>query len=542
VVADPATGSLVMLLGGSHGSLAPVPGPAVPTGGSKPSSLAIADLNGDGSQDVVAGNDGSKSVSVLLGDGAGGLVAAAKSPFPTGGARPASVVVGHFNDDGKPDVAVVHQSSGDVSVMLGDGLGGLTRAPGSPASTHGFHPRPVAAGDFNSDGKLDLAVANESGNVVVLAGDGAGRLTHAGASPFGLTPAAMGAGDFNADGRLDVAVANATGTIAILLGNGAGGLSRLPAAIPVSPAGIAPSSLVVADLDLDGRLDLAVANSGGADVSILLGDGAASFAPAPGTPVPTGGAVPSALALGQMNGDGKLDLVAVNAGSASVAVLLNAVPSASFVSFPASPLPGETVTFAYSAVGAIDSLDWDLDGNGLYDDAQGPAAARTFAAPGTYRVGLRVTDLDGSVTTSMQTIVVGTPVAAPGLAPVAVPAYQALMSPFPIVRVTGRTARRGARIKELAVLAPAGAKVSVRCRGKGCPFRAWRRTMGRKPLSVKPLGGRFLPAGVTLEVRVSEANKIGKYVKLVIRKRRPPVRSDLCLASGSSRPTPCPAT
>ena len=347
----PSAGKVAILLGSGRGALAPAPVPSVQTGGTKPSAVAIADLNGDGRQDLVVANDGSNNVSVLLGDGGGGFSAAAKSPFLTGEARAVSATIGDFNGDAKTDVAVVNFSSGNVSVMLGDGLGGLARAPGSPTSTNGLHPGPAAAGDFNGDGKLDLAVANESGNVVVLKGDGTGRLSRAGASPFGLSPTGLGAGDFNADGKLDVAVANATGTVTILLGNGTGGLSLLPAAAPVNIVGTAPTSLAVADLDFDGRLDIAVANAGSGNVSVLRGDGGGRFGPAPGTPVSTGGTSPSALALGEMNGDGKLDLVAVNAGSASVAVLLNAVTPATFVSFPASPVVGEQITFAYSSVG-----------------------------------------------------------------------------------------------------------------------------------------------------------------------------------------------
>jgi PKD repeat protein len=543
VIANSAAGTVEVMLGGDRGTLAPSPVPPVATGGSKPSAVAIADFNNDGKQDVVAANDGSKNVSLLLGNGAGGLVAPAMSPYSTTGTRPTSVTVGDFNGDANLDVAVVHLSSGNVALMLGDGQGGLARGPGSLTSTSGSHPGPAAASDFNADGKLDLAVANESGNVVVLAGDGAGRLSKAGASPFGLTPTGLGAGDFNGDGKLDVAVANESGTVSILLGNGTGGLSRLPAPVPVNQAGADPSALVVADLNFDGRLDIAVANAGSDDLSVLFGDGTGHFAPAPGTPVPTGGAEPSALALGEMNGDGKVDLVAVNKAGASAAVLLNAITSARFVSLPAAPRAGEQVTFAYSATDAVTNLEWDLDGNGAFDDARGPIAGRVFLAPGPYPISLRVTDLDGAVTTSTQTITVGTAGANFSIAPIAAaPSSPVLMRPFPIVRVAGRTDPRGARIRKLTVRAPLGAKVTVRCSGKGCPFRKWRGTAGRKALSVKPLGGRFLRAGVTLEVRVYKPNEIGKYTKLVVMKRRSPARTDLCLTPNSSNPMRCPAT
>jgi hypothetical protein len=376
-----------------------------------------------------------------------------------------------------------------------------------------------------------------------MTGDGTGRLSRGGSSPFGLAPAALGAGDFNGDGKLDVAVANATGTITILAGSGTGALTPLPLSVPPLTAGTGPSSLTVADLDRDGKLDLAVANGGSGDLSVLLGNGTGGFTAAPGTPVATGGNAPSAIAAGDLNGDGKLDLAAVNGGNGSVSVLLNGVapPVAGFAAFPGAPLIGQPVTFAYTAAGAIDAIDWDLNGDGIFDDAHGPSATRMFALPGNYPISLRVTDLTGLASTTTQLISVGLPFSLGG-GRVAAPSGPALISPFPIVRVTGRTNPRGARIKALEVFAPAGVRVTVDCRGKGCPFRKWRRTAGAKPLSVDRLKGRFLAAGATVQVRVYKSGQVGKYTRIVVRKLKPPVRNDQCLAPGSSSPSPCPVS
>jgi hypothetical protein len=539
VVSDPTASKLAILLGNGKGGL--VPAPSVATGGTKPAGGALADLDGDGKLDAAVANEGSNNVSVLLGDGAGGFSAAPKSRLATGGVRPVSVLTGDFNGDAKLDVAVVNTSSADVSVLLGDGKGGLTLV-GQPVATGGDHPRPAVKGDFNGDGKLDVAVANGSGNVSVLVGDGTGKLRGGGTSPFGLSPRALGAGDFNGDGRLDVAVANTTGAVTILVGDGRGALHPLPSA-PVIPVGSAPASLAVADVDNDGKLDIAVANAGSGDLSVLLGNGAGGFIPAPGTPVSTGGSSPSSIGLGDLNGDRRIDLAAVNASSANLSVLLNWVPPAAFVSFPASPVVGEEVTFVYSSAGGTTSIDWDLNGDGAFDDAQGPSATRAFPAPGTYEVGLRVTDLDGLVSTSTRTITVGLPGSSRVIDSIPpAPSYPRLMAPFPIVRISGRTAPGGAHINLLEVLAPSGAKVTVRCAGKGCPFRRWRKTVGSKTLIVKALRGRFLRAGVRLEVRVYKKGVIGKYTRIVIRKHKEPARHDLCLSPGSSRPSACPST
>jgi hypothetical protein len=541
VVTDPVSGRLVVLLGSGGGML--VPAPAAPAvGATKPASVLTTDLNADGKVDVVVSDEASRNLWVLLGDGTGAL--SAGKPYATGGSRRGSLTAGDFNGDAKPDIAVVHLAGGDMSVMLGNGLGALTRSPGSPFSTGGTHPGPSAAGDFNGDGNLDVAVGNESGNVAVMLGDGAGGLVRGGGSPFGLAPAALGAGDFNGDGRLDVAVANTTGSVSILLGSGTGSLGPLPPPVPVIRAGTAPAALAIADIDLDGRLDLAVANAGSGDVSVLLGNGSAGFAAAPGTPVSTGGSSPSSLATGDMNGDGKPDLTVVNAASTTISVLLNgvALPSAAFVSYPALPVIGQEVTFAYSSPGGIQALDWDLNGDGVFDDAHGPTAVRIFAAPGAYPITLRVTDIDGVISTGTRLISVGVPAGPSPVNRIGAPSRPQLMAPFPIVRITGRTAPHGARIKALEVVAPRGAKVTVRCGGKGCPFRRWQRAVGSKALVVGKLSGRYLRAGVTLEVRVYKSGAIGKFTRMVIRKQKAPARNDLCLLPGSSAGSRCPST
>ena len=146
--------------------------------------MAVADFNGDGKLDLVTANYGDNfSVSVLLGDGTGGFTAAPGSPFMAGSA-PGSVAVGDFNGDGKPDLAVAHNSSNNVTVLLGNGSGGFTAAPGSPFPA-GSGPDSVAVGDFNGDGKPDLAIANYiDSTVTVLLGNGAGGFTPAPGSPF----------------------------------------------------------------------------------------------------------------------------------------------------------------------------------------------------------------------------------------------------------------------------------------------------------------------------------------------------------------------
>jgi hypothetical protein len=230
---------------------------------------------------------------------------------PAVGELPESAAVGDFNGDGKLDLAVANVLSNTVSILLGDGKGNFTLAS-SPVV--GGEPQSVAVGDFNGDGKLDLAVANWSGNTVsILLGDGTGNFTLA-SSPAIDGPVFVAVGDFNGDGKLDLAVADGQNTISILLGDGTGNFT-----LASSPAVAGfPVSVAVGDFNGDGKLDLAVAD-GQNTISILLGDGTGNFTLAYSPAVGSG---PESVVAGDFNGDGKLDLAVASGRSQTVSILL----------------------------------------------------------------------------------------------------------------------------------------------------------------------------------------------------------------------------
>ena len=226
-------------------------------------------------------------------------------------------------------------------------------------------------------------------------------------------------------------------------------------------------------------------------------------------------------------------------------------PSVSFVSFPSAPVIGEQVTFVYSPGDPDGGVSWDLNGDGAFSDAQGPTAFRSFEIPGTYPVAVRATDnVTGAVSTGTQLISVNSPV--PGLKPAA--AQPRLLAPFPIVRITGRIGRRGARIKRLTVNAPFGASITVRCRGRGCPFHLATRTVapvgrpakgvpaGTAVVRIRKLEKHLLRNGANIKVYVSKSGSIGKFTRFKIRRERPPLRHDLCLVPGKPAPSECPQT
>ena len=316
-IANYDSNTVTVLLGNGVGGFTPAAGSPFPAGTS-PISLTSADFNSDGRLDLaVADADG--SVTVLLGNGAGGFTMAAGSPIATALFQ-VSIASADFNGDGKPDLAIVNELTDNIGILLGNGLGGFSPAPGSPFPA-GTDPRFVLVADLNRDGKPDLAIANgDSGQVTVLLGNGSGGFVNAPGSPFlaGRTPEALALGDFNKDGKPDLAAVNrASNNVTVLLGDGAGGFTGAPGT-PTS-AGALPVSAVAGDFNADGNPDIAVVSETGNVVNILLGNGTGGFSM--GNSFATGSS-PFAAVVADFNGDGRPDLAVVNNFSDDVTVLL----------------------------------------------------------------------------------------------------------------------------------------------------------------------------------------------------------------------------
>jgi hypothetical protein len=284
-------------------------------------AVAVGDLNSDGKQDLAIANSDSNNVSILIGTGTGSF----GSPFNVNvGINPAGIAVADMNRDGWQDIAVANHSSSYVSVLKNLGNGMFTAQPFAV----GREQSSVVFGDFNGDGHPDIAAAPISPNhiVSILLGDGTGSFGTATDFAVGTaSPESIAVGDFNGDGKQDIAVPGYTGDIVVvILGNGLGGFGSATS----FPAGPSPYGIVVGDFSGDGKQDIAVADydSSPSAVGVLLGDGLGGFA----SPVFFNVAFrPVALAVGDFNGNSKQDIVSANLISNNFSVLSGACSSIS---------------------------------------------------------------------------------------------------------------------------------------------------------------------------------------------------------------------
>jgi hypothetical protein len=328
----------------------------------KPSNVALADLNKDGRLDLIVTSEEARSIDVMFGEKADVPFRAATAQTIKLPESPGEIVVGDVNGDGRLDLAVDHHDSYNVTLLLGNANGSFALAPNSPiVMKQGQHPHThgLGIGDLNGDGKLDLATVNNADNDISVAfGDGRGGFTIAPRSPFavGPSPYPLTVGDINNDGRLDI-VANASATgparaqqlatsraLTLLINDGQGGFRRSDVPLRTGQ----PWSTAIGDVNVDGKPDLIATHHDQSKLTVLLGDGAGSFREVAGSPIEMGQNV-WRIDFADVNRDRRSDVIA--AGGDGVRVMLGD-GTGNFTPAPHSPFATAAGTWRL-AVGDI---------------------------------------------------------------------------------------------------------------------------------------------------------------------------------------------
>jgi hypothetical protein len=296
-------------------------------------SVVVGDFNGDGNNDIAvmtrdAGGTDHSQVELFLGNGDGTFQG--PQTFDLGdrtGSIFGRIVKGDFDGDGRLDLAVLFRNNVTnqtfVEALLGNGDGTFHAAAPHLVDPAGTQPSDLAAGDFHHNGRLDLVAVSEGDSnglgrlLFELPGNGDGTFQDPSVISVPGGPFAVAAADLTGSGNLDVVTADVfTNTVSVLRGHGDGTFDP-----PVSyPVGVNPTALVVGDFNGDHIPDVAVINNFSSSVSVLRGNGDGTLQPAVSQLV---GIDPRSLVAADFNGDGALDLAVANHRSGDVSVLLN---------------------------------------------------------------------------------------------------------------------------------------------------------------------------------------------------------------------------
>lgn len=368
----PAIGGVVSVHLNQGGGV--FPDPTAIGGFTQTQSQVSVDLDGDGFPEIVTTDVTANDVKVLRGNADGTFAVTVVAQNLTG--APDGVKVGDFNDDGHPDLAIALSNSPAVAVLLGNG-DGTFQAPVNVATASKADN--LVVGDFNADGKNDIVTANQTGltssnqSYTLLLGNGDG--TFQAATNFGLgKPWNLVAADFNGDGKLDIASVFMTGgysnvsvdisgrtqfpaSLSVMLGNGDG---TFQAATNYNVAS-QPFALAAGDLDHDGKVDLVIPGAFSSQIDIMKGNGDGKFQ-APNALVGAFG--PNAIELVDVDFDGNLDIVTANRESSSVSIFYGKGDG----TFPDTKSIGGTANFRSLSVG-------DFNRDGMPDVSAGGVTA-----------------------------------------------------------------------------------------------------------------------------------------------------------------------
>jgi hypothetical protein len=291
------------------------------TTGMTPYAVAVADFDDDGMCEIITANYGAASVSILRNTSSVGVISFAPKVDLAASASPTAVAVADFNSDGKQDIAVTNGSAATVSIFINNSSAGTISFNSKIDFATATFPVGIAAADLDADGQVDLAVtnANAASFSVLRNTSSAAGLSFAskvdfttGNSPFGIVSR-----DLDRDGKVDIAVSNnSSNSISVFLNASTSGTIAFSSKVDFA-TGSGPKGVAVGDVDGDGKDELAVANSISNSISILRNtstSGTISFAPKLDSLLGTGVNTQQHISISDLNGDGKPEVVSVNRG------------------------------------------------------------------------------------------------------------------------------------------------------------------------------------------------------------------------------------
>ena len=358
--------------------------------GSYPNSIAVGDFNMDGKQDLVVACQGSNNISILIGDGAGGF---APQVSYYSGSMPYSVAISDFNNDGKQDLVVTDWGGMRLTIFQGNGSGGFSNAGtlfSTATSLGNENPCNVRTVDVNGDGNQDiLYTAKLSGSMHVYFGNGTMGFNGA----FICTPVTtnlyednpLAIGDFNEDGKMDIAKTNQNENYLSLLLNA--GISSQGTGNFNPPQNVLLGTtqntcISVGDFNSDNHLDLVTTDQATNNINILTGSGNGSFAASVSFNVGSGS---NWVAVSDFNGDGFSDLAIANQNNKKITILLNAMPKITISSL--SVCIGNSANLAASIIGADTYTNLWSTGATTSSLAVAPTASTTYTLTATNSTG-----------------------------------------------------------------------------------------------------------------------------------------------------------
>ncbi len=359
--------------------------------GSNPESLAIGDLDGDGKLDLAVANAGTDNVSVLRNIGSTGNIDFAPRLDFAVGDLPYSIAIGDLDGDGKPDLAIANVASDNASVLRNIGSPGNISFAAKRDFATGAIPYSIAMGDLDGDGKLDLTVANTgSNNASVFRNiSSSGNISFAAKQdfPIGFRPYSIVIGDLDGDGKPDLAATNTGMTVSVVHNTSTSGSISF-AATQEFATGYFSYSVALGDLDGDGKVDLAVVNQSSNNVSVLRNTSstgsitASSFAAKQDFVT---GDEPNSVAIGDLDGDGKPDLAIANFSANTVSVLRNLsnyIPDANGILYVKKGATGSGTSWSSPMGELADALKFAKTNNAVPSN---PQVSQIWVAKGAYK-------------------------------------------------------------------------------------------------------------------------------------------------------------